>query len=359
MRVERRSDPRYPAVYRVASILVGLAVALLVAPVLGSVPASDFYDLAWTGTLGSPLGLANVLTVAAPLIIAGLAASIPYRLGLWNIGIDGQILIGAWMAFGLGTLLPDLSGSLLIPLMMMAGMLGGALWALGPAVARAYLGLNEIITTFLLNFVAVAWMTYWGTGPWFDPASGGGIRSRPVPEQSELALIELNGTFVHWGIVMAAALPIGVWYALRHSRMGYELTVTGASEKAGAYAGIPVRRKLMGALVVGGAVGGLAGVVDMLGALHQYGAGLSNNTGFSAVVVAVLAGGAEIGVLVVGFVYALLIVGGDAVGLAGVSPDLVFALVGITLLLAAIGEALARLRVVRTRTVAPEGALEG
>jgi ABC-type uncharacterized transport system permease subunit len=359
MRVERRPDPRYLGVYRVVAIIVGLAVALLVAPLIGSVPASDFYDLAWTGTLGSPLGLANVLTVAAPLIIAGLAASIPYRLGLWNIGIDGQILMGAWLAFAVSTAVPDLSAPLLIALMMLAGMVGGALWALGPALARAYLGLNEIITTFLMNFVAVAWMTYWATGPWFDPQSGGGVRSRPVPEQSELGLIELNGTLVHWGIVIAATLPVAVWLALRYSRTGYELTVTGASEKAGEYAGIPVRRKLVGALVAGGAIGGLAGVVDMLGALHQYGAGLSNNTGFSAVVVAVLAGGSELGVLVVGFVYAILIVGGDAVGLAGVSTDLVFALVGITLLLAAIGEALARFRVVRTRAVSREGALEG
>ena len=319
--------------YRLIAIVIGLVVAILVAPLLGSTPASEFYDIAWTGTLGSTLGFGNVLTVAIPLAIAGLAASIPYRLGLWNIGIDGQILMGAWLAFAVSRAMPDVAAPVLIPLMLVAGMLGGAAWILGPALARVYLGLNEIVTTFLLNFVASAWLTYWVTGPWRDPVvqTAGGIRSKPIPAQTDLGLLNLGGVVVHWGILVAVALPLAAWLTIRFTRVGYEITMSGASERAGRYAGIPVRRRLIGVMLVGGALGGLAGVIEMLGTLHQYGDGLTNNTGFSAVVIAVLAGASEPAVPVMAFVYAVLVVGGDAVGLTGVSPDIVFAMVGITL----------------------------
>lgn len=320
------------------------------APILGSAPAGEFYSQAWIGTFGSNFGLANVLTVATPLMIAGLAASIPYRLGLWNIGIDGQILIGGWLATAIAFTFSSLAGPVLIPLMMLAGMLGGAIWILIPALARAFLGVSEIITTFLLNFVATAWMIYWVSGPWIGEGQGaGGLRSREIPDQAEFTLLNLNGVLVHWGLVIAIALPLALWAAIRFSRAGYELTITGASARAGRFAGINVRRKLILAMVGGGALAGLAGTIDMLGTIHQYGSGLSNNTGFAAVVVAVLAGRSEVGVLIMAFLYATLLAGGDAVGIIGASPELVFGLIGITLMSAAVGEATARLRLVRTR----------
>jgi simple sugar transport system permease protein len=358
-RIERKPDPRRMGLYRVVAVCIGIAVALLVAPLLSTTSASTFYNTAWTGTLGSPLGLSNLLAVAAPLIIAGLAASIPLRLGLWNIGIDGQILIGAWCATGLSYLLPHLSGAALIPLMMIAGLFGGALWIVLPALARVMLGVNEIVTTFLLNFVATAWMTYWITGPWLDPNSGGGgIRARPIPQQSELSLINVNGTLVHWGVAFAVALPLLVAGVIRYSRMGYELTITGGSERASRYAGVNVRRRQIGVMLVGGALAGLAGTIDMMGTIHQYSDGLTNNRGFDAVVVAVLAGGSAIGVFVMGLLYALLLAGSDAVSVVGVSNELVYGLIGITLMLGALGEAAARLKLVHTRQAEPAAEID-
>jgi general nucleoside transport system permease protein len=360
-RIERRSRPRWVPAYRVGAIVAGIVVALLIGPLLSTTSSSQFYRLAWNGTLGTSIGIGSVLTVATPLVIAGLAAAIPYRVGLWNIGIDGQILIGAWAATGVGFLLGHLAGIALVPLMFLAGMVGGGAWALAPALGRAFLGINEIVTTFLLNFVALAWMTYWVTGRWADPgAVGGGVRSRALPAQSQLGLIDVNGAVVHWGVLIAVVLPVGAWLILRSTRMGYELTIAGASDRAGRYAGIAVRRKLIGALVAGGAIGGLGGVVDLLGSLHQYGDGLTNNTGFTALVIAVLAGGSELGILLTGFIYALLLVGGDAVSVAGVQPEVVFSLVGATLLFAAGGEAFARLRFVPVARAGRGGArLEG
>jgi ABC-type uncharacterized transport system permease subunit len=352
-RIERRPEPRRIGLYRLTAVALGLALALILAPVISGASPELFYETAWNGTLGSPLGIANFLAVATPLIIAGLAAAIPLRLGLWNIGIDGQILIGAWCATAVAYSFESLPGPILIPMLFIAGMIGGALWILVPALARVFLGVNEILTTFLLNFVANAWLIYWVTNAWLDVNSGGGgIRARPVPEQAELSLLNINGTFIHWGVIVALALPIALWAALRFSRTGFELTITGAGGRVGTFSGINVKRKQIGVMLAGGAMAGLAGTIDMLGTIHQYGEGLTNNRGFAAVVIAVLAGSSPLGVLVMGLVYALLLSGSDAVSVIGVSNELVYCLIGITLLTGAMGEAIARLRVVHTRAAA-------
>lgn len=354
-RIERRPEPKRIGVYRLTAMALGLALAMVLAPIISGADPGVFYETVWQGTLGTPLGLGNFLSVATPLIIAGLAAAVPLRLGLWNIGIDGQILIGAWCATAVAYSFESMPGELLIPMLFIAGMLGGALWILIPALARVMLGVNEILTTFLLNFVANAWLIYWVTNSWLDVNSGGGgIRAKPVPKQAELSLLEFNGTFVHWGILVALVLPFAIWAFLRFSRGGFEVTITGSGGRVGTFAGINVRRKQIGVMLAGGALAGLAGTIDMLGTIHQYGEGLTNNRGFAAVVIAVLAGSSPLGVLLIGLVYALLLSSSDAVSVIGVSNELVYGLIGITLLAAALGEALARLRIVHTRAVAAD-----
>ena len=352
-RLERKVDPKYIGLYRIGAVVVGLVLALLLAPLFSTASASQFYHYVWTGTLGTPIGTANTLAIAIPLIIAGLAASIPYRLRLWNVGIDGQMLVGAWAASWISFALPHTSGSLLIPLMFVAAMVGGAAWILIPALARVLLGVSEVITTFLLNFAALGWITYWATGPWFDPLSAGGIRAKVIPPQAGLSLVDINGIFINWGIYIALGLPFVFWVINRFTRWGYEVSIVGASTRAGRYSGINVRRVLIASMLIGGALGGLAGAVNMMGTTQQLAPGLTNNTGFNGLVVAVLAGGSEIGVLVLALIYALLLAGGQAVGIVGVSSDLVFAVIGLTLILGSMGEAFARLRLVRTRTPAP------
>ncbi|MEA2418095.1 MAG: ral nucleoside transport system permease protein [Thermoleophilaceae bacterium] len=348
-RLEKRPEPKRVGLYRLIGGLSGVAIALVVIPLASATDPADFYDTLWTGTLGTPLGLSNVLSIAAPLIIAGLAASIPYKLRLWNIGIDGQILIGAWAASGVAFAFKNMAGPPLIALMFAAGMLGGAIWILIPALARVYLGVSEVITTFLLTFVAVAWVTYWASGPWADPNSGGGLRGELLPAQAELELLNLNGSFVHWGLIVAVVLPFAVWAYYRFTRSGFELQIVGSGAATGRYAGIAVNRKLMTAMLVGGALGGLAGAIEMMGTIHQLTLGLTNNTGFNAVVIAVLAAGSPIGVLVIGALFATMLAGGDAAGLAGVDPATVFIVIGSTLALGALGEAIGRLRLIRTR----------
>jgi ABC-type uncharacterized transport system permease subunit len=351
-RIELRSRPRRVTTYRIAGVALGLAIALLAAPLFAPSVGDGIYHFIWQGTFGTPIGIGNVLTTAAPLIIAGLAVALAYRMGLWNIGINGQILMGTWLALFLAFKLDHWSGYALVPLMFVAAAVGGALWMLIPALARVYLGINEIVTTFLLNFGATAWMSYWIRGAWFDEgAGGGGTRSRPAPEQTDLGLINIDGVLIHWGIIVAVVAPVLAWLVLTTTRAGFEMGISGASERTGRYAGIPVKRRMLSVLLASGAVGGLAGVVDLLGNTHYYGDALiGGDIGFAAVVVAVLAGGSALGVIVVGFGYAAMTVGGDSMSVAGVPTEAVLALIGIILLLATAAEAIARVRFVRTRT---------
>jgi simple sugar transport system permease protein len=344
--IDRRSEQAGLIWYRTGAMVIGLLIAVLIAPSLTS-QGSAVYDQMWTATFGSPIGFENVLIIATPLILTGLAAAIPYRVGLWNIGADGQMFIGAWMGAGVAFTWPDLSGALLIPLMLVAGVVGGALWALVPALARVYLGVSEIITTLLLNVVAVFWMTYWAAGPWADPQSAGGVRSKDIVEQANLNGLTVGNVIVPTGFVLAVVLAIGAWLVLRYTTLGYAMRVTGKSQKASEYAGISAKRLLIASVVVGGAFGGLAGVIEMMGQIHRYSAALTTDTGYSGVVVAVIAAGSALGVAGIGVVFAAMLVAGQALQVAGVSSDATLALVGLILLLAAIGDAFARFRIIR------------
>jgi general nucleoside transport system permease protein len=335
--------------YRVGAVAVGLVVALLCAPLVSSAPAGDFYAYAWAGTLGTPAGITNTLTIAIPLILAGLAAAIPYRLGMWNVGIDGQMLIGAWVATWISFRVPHMSGSLLVALMLVGALVGGAVWILIPALARVLWGVSEIITTFLLNFVALGWITYWATGPWSNPLAGGGIRSKPLPPQAGLSGVDIGAVYVNGGFYLVCALPLVFWMISRFTPWGYEVSIVGASVRAGRYARMGVRRIALVSTLIGGALGGLAGAMTMLTTTRELTSGLTNNTGFSGLVVAVLAGGSEIGVLAFGLVYAMLLAGGQALSIVGVPLDVAFALIGVTLIFGSMGEAFARLQLVRTR----------
>jgi len=354
-RIERRAQPLNLSLFRFGAVFIGIILSLAAAPLFTTASPRSLYDAMWSGTFGTATGLANVLTIAIPLLIAGLAASIPYRLQLWNVGIDGQIYIGAWAATGISYHLTSQRSFVIIPIMFLGAMIAGALWILIPALARVYLGVSEVIPTFLMNFVALGWLMYWATGPWYAPSAAGGVFAIAIPPQADLGNLNIGSLAVDWGILLAVSLPILFWAANRFTRWGYEVTMIGASEKAGRYAGMNVRRTLIAAMLSGGALGGLAGALNLMGSSYQLGPGVTNNTGFNGLIIAVLAGANELGVLVLGLVYAVLLSAGDAIQVVGASADMVFAVIGITLIFGTFGEAYARLHLVRTR--APEPSL--
>jgi simple sugar transport system permease protein len=225
-------------------------------------------------------------------------------------------------------------------LMGVAAMIGGALWILIPALARAYLALDEILSTLMFNFIAGLLVNYLCTGPWRDPSGRVTSATARIPYEIPPLADDL-----HWGIVVAAglALLLALWFAL--SRWGYEVKIAGANREAAVYAGIPVRRRLIEVMLLSGAIAGLAGMIEVSGTVHHLQEGISNNFGYFGIMVAVIAGGAPLTVIPVASLLAVILNAGIILQSYGMSSYEILALTGLVLFFVAIGERLVHFRV--------------
>jgi simple sugar transport system permease protein len=328
--------------------LLGVGIALIVIQL--GISEGNAFERILKATVGSRKGVENVLELAAPLMATGLAAAIAIKLGAWNVGVEGQFFMGAWAAAGIAFALDGLSGPPLLTLMFMGAIGAGAVWMLIPALARAYLNVSEILTTLMLNFVAMAFLAYWATGPWRDPRSQGAVLATPkLPEQTRLPTISIAGVEIGFGIIIGMVLATLLAAIFRKSVLGYMVTTVGASERAGAYAGIKVRRLLVTVLLASGAVAGLAGMTHMTGgAINRYSTSLSSNTGYTGIAVAVLAGGSFLGTTAMALVLGAIIAAGNSLRILDVGSELGrFGLTGFILLMAAVGEGLSHYRLIR------------
>ncbi|MBI03258.1 MAG: hypothetical protein CL468_04425 [Acidimicrobiaceae bacterium] len=351
-KIELRTDNPKRGLYRLSAILLGVCIALI-AIQLG-ISEGNAFERILKATVGSRRGIENVLELAAPLMVTGLAAAIAIKLGAWNVGVEGQFFMGAWAAAGIAFALDGLSGPPLLTLMFMGATGAGAVWMLIPALARAYLNISEILTTLMLNFVAMAFLAYWTTGPWRDPRSQGAVLATPkLPEQTRLPTTSIAGVEIGFGIFIGLVLAILLTTIFRKSVLGYMVTTVGASERAGAYAGIKVRRLLVTVLLASGAAAGLAGVTHMTGgAINRYSTSLSSNTGYMGIAVAVLAGGSFLGTAAMALVVGAIVAAGNSLRILDVGSELGrFGLTGFILVIAAVGEGLSRYRLVRRRPI--------
>jgi general nucleoside transport system permease protein len=334
-----------PALLRMVVILVGLAFGGLFLALQPGVGTSLF-NTVWVSTLGTPLGLTQLLQLGTPLVLAGCAVSVAARAGLWNIGVEGQIFFGGWLATATGLYLPDVWRPLFVALILLASFIGGALWALLPALARAYWNVSEIVTTLMLNFVATFWVVYWATGPWSanELQGSGSITSRPLPDTASLPQLALGSVTVGTGLFIAIAVVALLAAALRYTHYGFSVDFTGVDARASRHAGINVRRAWIGAFLLSGGIGGLTGGVVELDQVHSLSAALSQNTGYIGIVVAVLAGTSFLLCLPMGFLMAFLSATGIALQLSSVSSSAVLFLTGLVMLLAASAGVFARYR---------------
>ncbi len=289
-------------------------------------------------SLGDLFGLEDLGLIWSPLILTGLAAAVALRIGLWNIGGEGQFYAGAIAATLVGLHVHAPAGVALV-LMALAGFAAGAAWILVPALARAFLAVDEIITTLLLNFVAVLLVTYLCTGPMRDPANAVTAASAHVPYEIPPLLGDL-----HWGFAISVVLVLVVALLFGRSLWGYEVRVAGANRHAAAYGGMRVTRRIMQVFLLSGGLAGLAGMLEVAGTVHRLEGGISNNFGYLGIMVAALAGASPLAVLPASFLLALLLDAGIVLQSYGVSKYAVLALTGLVLLCAAVGERLAHYR---------------
>ena len=295
-----------------------------------------------SSSLGSAFGLEDLGLLFAPLILTGLAAAVAIRIGLWNIGGEGQFYAGAICASVVGLYVQGPYWAMLIA-MGVAGVVGGAVWILIPALARAYLAIDEIITTLLLNFVATLLVYYLCTGPMLDPTHAVTTASGRVPYEMPSLMDDL-----HWGLVVAVVMAGLMALLFAYTSWGYEVRLAGSNRHAAHYAGVPVRTRLMqvhAAVRRAGRVGGDAGGG---GTVHRLQGGISNNYGYLGVMIAVLAGGVPLAVLPAALLMAVILNASVVLQAYGVSTYEVLALTGLILLFTAMGERLAYYRFPRT-----------
>ena len=345
----RLTTPRWLSpLLTVGAIVVALVISGAIIAFVGGDPIVSYLHIL-NASFGSVGVLSDTLVKATPLILTGLACALAFRMRLWNIGAEGQFLLGAWGASAvvLFPLVPaGTPGVILIPLMMIAGIVSGGLWGLIPGVLRARLGVNEIITTLMLNYIALFWIQFWVFGAWSE---SGFQQTKMFPVQSWLprlsdfadAVPALRGLPVHLGLIFGLVAAGLLWLFLERSRFGYEIRLIGDSPRAARYAGIDIGRRLVIVFAISGALAGLAGMAEVSGSVHRLQDHISPGYGFTAVIVAYLAKFRPGRVIVAAVLFGALILAGREIQPSGV-PAMIQGIILFTLI---VSDVLVRYRI--------------
>jgi general nucleoside transport system permease protein len=291
------------------------------------------------GAFGSAFAVEQTLIIAAPLILTGLAVALAFSMGLWNIGAEGQLAVGAIAASWLALSAPSLPRGIMVPALWILGMAGGAAWALVPGALRAFAGVSEIISTLMLNYVGLLWVDYLVFGAWADPTAFSFPYSRRFSESARLPALWSD---VHMGLAVAVAAAAIVALVLRRTTWGYEIRTIGASPAAARYAGMPVRRRILLVMAASGALAGLAGTGEVAGVIHRIQQGISPGYGFSAIIVAWVARLHPGAIAVIAVLFAALLHGGFAIQTTGVPAAIAHMIQALILLLVLASEAVLR-----------------
>lgn len=343
VRWEKRLQPSpfMVVIIPVISIILALGLGAIFLSLTDLDPLKVYQGML-KGVFGSKYGISETVVKAIPLMLTSLGVSVAFRMLLWNIGAEGQFYMGAFGASWVALTFPHLPVYVMLPAMFMVGCLMGGLWALLPAVPRAKWGVNEVITTLMLNYVAILWVDYLVYGPWKDPKGFNFPLTAPFSKAATLPTIA--GTRVHLGLLFALVAAIILTVILWRTRWGYEIRVIGESFKAARYAGINIERNVILVMFLSGALAGLAGMSEVAGVSHRLQHGISPGYGYTAIIVAWLAKLHPATIILVSFLFAGLIVGGYSVQSMGVPAATVSMLQGAILFFVLGGEILTRYR---------------
>ena len=350
MRLEKRPYPSKLAL--IAAPLAAIAFTLAVSSLLvlwAGAPVGRTYALLLEGAFGSRFAITETLTRAVPLILTGLSAAVAFRARLFNIGAEGQLYAGALAAVAVGGLHGGVGiewpPALLFPLMLLAAALAGALLLLGPALLKSKLGVDEVVTTLLLNFIVLLAVSALLDGPMKDPSAMGWPQS--VALQSDLELGKLaEQTRLHTGLLWAVGLALALWALLARTVAGFDIRAIGANARAAAFAGVPVTRTVVGVALLSGGLAGLAGAIEVAGRTSYVTLDMSPGYGYSGIVIAMLAGLHPLGVVAAAVFVAGVLVGADSMSRAvGVPNSMADVIVAVSLLAVLVATLFAQYRV--------------
>jgi len=339
MRLERRAHR--PLFLILVSPLIAVAAALAIAGILIAMAGAPVLDAYWrivTGAFGTRLAATETFTRATPLILTGLAAAVAFRARLWNIGAEGQFYVGAIAVAALGSsTLAALPGPLLIPILFAAGALAGMLLMLLPLWLRLRFSVDEVVTSLLLNFVAVLFVSLLVEGVLKDPLAFGWPQSLPVSDHALLPKLIMRSR-LHIGLPVAVAAAIIVHLLQSRTVFGLRTRAAGLSPAGAAFAGVPLGLTLIKVACLSGGLAGLAGAIEVMGVKGYVTTDLSPGYGYSGIIVAMLANLHPVGVIAAAVFTAAMFVGADgmsrALGIPTYIADVIVSLSLLTMLVA-------------------------
>jgi general nucleoside transport system permease protein len=338
VRLKRRSQPLTSPLAKGLLIVGPMVLALLVCAVpvmLSGANPLYAYRVMFAGAFGSLDGIADVVMRATPLLLTALGTTVAFKGGQWNIGGDGQIYFGALGATLTGLAFQGLPLWLHLPLAIAGGFLGGALWALPAALLKAGRGVSEIITTLMLNYIAVFFIGYLVKGPLQGPSEFM-PQTATISETARLPLI-FAGFRVHGGTVVAILLVAAVYFLLQRTSLGYDLRAVGENPKASRYGGIRVSLVIILIMSISGGLSGLAGANEVLGYHYRLFDGISPGYGFTGIIVALLGRLNPFGVLASSVLFSSLIVGANEMQRVVGVPTAIAGIIQATIVLFVLG----------------------
>lgn len=354
IRIEKRKEPsRHASLITITSAAsIAFVVGCIIFISLGVHPMTA-YAAMLKGVFGSFDSFSEVLVKATPLIFTGLAVAVAAVMMLWNIGAEGQLVWGGIFTAGTALyLFPEAPAPVLIPLTLAAATVGGMFWALIPATLKAKFNVNEILTTLLLNYVAIIYMEHLFYGPWRDPAGFGFPGTAQLPEAAQL--MRFMGTRINLGLPLALACAVLLYFLLNKSSWGYQVRVIGNEQKAARYAGFNITGKTLAVMALSGALAGLAGMIEVSGIHYRLQTGLAVGYGYDGIIVAWLAGLNPLAVPFTAILLGALFVGGEQLqSVLGLPSTISLILEGALLFGLFAGQAMTAYRVTYTRGQTP------
>ncbi len=332
----------------VASVILALVVGAIIILCLGKNPIQG-YALLFSGSLGGVSRIAQTLMSACPLIFTALCASFAYKCGVFNLGGQGQYVMGATCAV-IVILSLNLQGPLGILIGLVVGAVVGGIWGLLPGIMKITRGLNEMITSIMLNYVAALFMGWIYTGPF---RAGGNPETPAIPDSVMLPRIAK----FHVGVILAIALAIVLWYVIFKTSFGFKIRAVGMNPVASKVNGFPVGKLMVLAFIISGAIAGLGGAVEVMGKQYRLLAGFGGNVGFDGVAIALIAQLNPIGSMIVAIFFGMLTTGATSMQVGIMVPTAITSIIRALIIIFAVS-GMAALKLPKLKALLQSGALK-
>ncbi|MBN2260590.1 MAG: ABC transporter permease [Clostridiales bacterium] len=326
----------------VVSVFAALIFSSVFLQMTGQNPF-EVYRVMFKSAFGSSYGFSETLVKAIPLMMASFGIAMAFKMVIWNIGAEGQLLLGALAASVIALSFPNLPSIPLIVLMMIAAMIAGGLWALIPGLAKSYWNVNEVITSLMLNYVAINIIDYFVYGPLKNPYGSNFPETETFVRNAWLPTFA--STRVHLGIIFALLTAIILYFVLNKTRWGYEVKVIGESRNVARYSGMDIKKNIILVMMVSGALAGLGGMTEVSGVVHKLDPHLSIGLGYSAIIVAWLSKLNPFVIVVVSILFGGLINGGFSIQMHGIPAATATMLQGAILFFVLGGDIFARYKI--------------